>query len=40
MKAYKAEDLRTFTQELFTRECFDSFLVVEAEFRTYCLFFV
>ena len=40
MKAYKAEDLRTFTQALFTRDCFDPFLVVEAEFRTYCLFSV
>ena len=40
MKAYKAEDLRTFTQALFTRDCFDPFLVLEAEFRTYCLFSV
>ena len=40
MKAYKAEDLRSFTQALFTRDTFDRFLVLEAEFRTYCLFSV
>ncbi|MBQ7534708.1 MAG: hypothetical protein IJT43_03720 [Stomatobaculum sp.] len=40
MKAYSAEDLRIFTQALFTRDSFDSFLVLEAEFRTYCLFSV
>ena len=40
MKAYKAEDLRSFTQALFTRDSFDPFLVLEAEFRTYCLFSV
>ena len=39
MKAYRAEDLRSFTQALFTRDSFDPFLVLEAEFRTYCLFF-
>ena len=40
MKAYKAEDLRGFTQALFTRESFDHFLVSEAEFRTFCRFTV
>lgn len=40
MKAYRAEDLRSFTQALFTRDSFDPFLVLEAEFRTYCLFSV
>ena len=40
MKAYKAEDLRSFTQALFTRDSFDRFLVLEAEFRTCCLFSV
>ena len=40
MKAYRAEDLRSFTQALFLKESFDRFLVAEAEFRTFCAFSV
>ncbi len=38
MKAYRAEDLRAFTQALFVGAVFDDFLVIEAEFRTFCTF--
>ena len=38
MKGYRAEDLRAFTQALFVGSCFDSFLLQEAEFRTFCTF--
>ena len=38
MVAFNAEDLRTFTAELFTRDTFDEMLVREAEFTTYCSF--
>ena len=34
MKAYKAEELRAFTEALFRGDSFDRFLVVEASFQT------
>ena len=40
MRAFQCEDLKTFTRELFTRERFDSFLVREASFVTFCRFSV
>lgn len=40
MRAFKAEDLRSFTQALFTKDSFDDFLLREAEFRTFCAFSV
>lgn len=40
MKAFKAEDLRAFAQALFTRDTFDSFLVSEAQVKTFCTFHV
>lgn len=40
MRAFRAEDLRSFTQALFTKDSFDDFLLREAEFRTFCVFSV
>jgi len=40
MKAYNAEDLKTFTAGLFTGDVFDGFLLQEAEFTTCCSFSV
>ena len=34
MKAYKAEELRAFTEALFRGDSFDRFLLVEASFQT------
>ena len=34
MKAYKAEELRAFTEALFRGDSFDRFLLLEASFQT------
>ncbi len=38
MIALQLEDIRSFTRQLFLGETFDSFLVREAEFSTFCTF--
>lgn len=36
MKGFRAEELRCFTKALFVGTCFDSFLLQEARFSTFC----
>ena len=40
MRALKVEDIRSFTRALFMQDCFDGFLLGEAEFSTFCSFSV